>query len=117
MPETVKDTDWLLEVEAQDTPGAQALREVRRFAEDYKKFAGLLTSKQVQGLLGVSKQRISQMVEAGILERKKYDGSTYYTGRSVIARISEPVHKGGRGKKGLTLGDRLRFYAGAIDRA
>lgn len=115
MPRTVTDTDWLFEVEPKESPCAAALREIRQFAQDYKKFGGLLTSKQVQALLDVSRQRVSKMTEAGILEVREYDGARYYTGRSVLARINEaPPKKGGRPKTSLSTADRLRFFAGAF---
>lgn len=100
-----------------DSAVGEIVAGIKEFHQDYLKYQGLVTRSQVGVVLGVSKQRVADLIREGILEEREYGGVKYVTGRSLLARAKDSEHHstpGGRPRKGLTWGEKFRFFMEAI---
>jgi hypothetical protein len=73
----------------------RALQDFRRLTDEH---GGLFPPAAAQGFLGVSKQRISQLCQAGKLETLQAYGRIYITGNSIEVWAKEERDPGGRPK-------------------
>ena len=78
----------------------QAADEVREFARLNREEECLLSFVQAGLLLGVSKQRVTQLVEAGHLKTYRFFGREYLSCKEVTARRQTDL-KNGRPKRSL----------------
>lgn len=87
--------------DAQAKP-AQAFdaKEMRAMLEEMERQDGLLNFTQAATLLGVSQQRVSQLVRDGILTRYTFCGHHYVSMKEARARREADV-KGGRPKRSV----------------
>lgn len=76
-------------------------KEMRDMLLQMEKQEGLLNFTQAATLLGVSQQRVSQLVRDGILTRFSFCGHHYVSMKEVRARRESDV-KGGRPKRSVT---------------
>lgn len=70
-----------------------------QFLEMAKAKGGLIPKSAVHDILGVSAQRVHQLVEGNRIEKISYFGQTFVTGRSLREYMAEDKPTGGRGHK------------------
>lgn len=88
------------------------------FADMAKSRGGLLPSCAAQEVLGVSRQRVHQLIAAGQLESVKFHGILFVTGQSLRAVVNSQEPLGGRGHKrpsvwrAISIGAKTAFATG-----
>jgi excisionase family DNA binding protein len=86
---------WLIEV-----PASAVTKTVRRQWQDYTSDCesehGLIMPGTAAKLLGVSRSRVYQLLEAGKLVEFEHFGHKWLSCSQLMQRLSEPVDRGGR---------------------
>lgn len=84
----------------------------RMFGKLAEEFGGLAPQSFVDDLLGVSRQRVRDLIEAGHLEQVDFIGTKWVSGRSLRAWMDKPMKVGGgRGHKRPALWKQVVFDA------
>lgn len=103
------DSPWLLDVSATDGADKSFKQELSEFVELNKQEGALITASQAAMIIGVSKQRVAELVQDGRLNRWERIGAKYLSFNEVI-RFSQETRQTGRPKK-------LAFLVAAADRS
>jgi len=89
-----------LERRQSDLKRVGLLERWRNFGTLAEEFGGLAPQMAVDELLGVSRQRVSELVKQGHLEQVDFMGTKWISGRSLLEWINTPMKagQGGRGR-------------------
>ena len=83
-------------VEVGFTGWQDRMHKLREMSDSY---GGLLPRAALHEAMGVTKQRVGQLCEMGILEVINFCGTQFVTGRSLAVYNTDQKSKGGRGLK------------------
>lgn len=97
---TISDTDTLFPMPEPTRPAEMTIEDrMEEFSRVAKGKGGLIPVSAGSQLLGISRQRVYQLIDSGRLERIHYCGVAFLTGRSIRDWQADDKQQTGRGNR------------------